>query len=146
MSIWSYRQAQPADAPLFAEWVNSNPLIDPDDVQRTIHGNNPTCVFLVAECDGEPLSFVPVYIPIHIAHVAFSPKARASQKLKALAGLKDYITAFAVQLGIREITTLSQSDYPIAKWALNNGFEKDTRELFRCDLNKLLPARQDPAK
>lgn len=146
MENWTYRQARPADAPLFAEWVNSNPLIDPGDVQRTIHGNNPTCVFLVAEEDGVPVAFMPVYIPMHIAHLSFSPTARASQKIKALHGLHDFATALAVQFGIREMTVLTREDYPMAKFAKQIGFKRDNRQLFRFDINSVLPVKQDPAK
>lgn len=140
--VWTYRLAEVSDADAFAEWVRSNPQIDRADVLRTIKGNNPTCVTMVACCDGKPVAFAPLYAQIHLAHLAFSPEARASEKMKALAGLLDFAAAFAVQFGIREITTLTRENYGISKFAVAHGFEKDDRELFRLDINKLLP-KQD---
>lgn len=139
MSEWTYRIAQPSDADVFSEWVRYNPQIDPGDVQRTVQGNNPTCVFFVACCDGKPIAFAPLYIQLHLAHLAFSPDTRAAEKMKALDGLLESATAFAVSLGIREITTLTRESYPMGKVAIRAGFEKDSRELFFFDINKLLP-------
>ena len=144
MAEWTYRGATADDASLFADWVRSNPQIDLGDVQRTIKGNNPTCVFMVACCDGVPVAFAPVYCQMHLAHLAFAPEARASQKLKALKGLLDFATAFAVQFGIREITTLSRESYPMGQVALHAGFEKDSRELFRFEINKVLNVAEVP--
>lgn len=141
MAEWTYRIATADDAGAFAEWVKLNPEIDRADVQRTIKGNNPTCIFLVACYDNQPIAFAPVYCQMHLAHLAFAPEARASQKLRAVAGLLDFATAVAVQFGIREITTLSQESYPMGKVALRAGFEKDNRQLFRFDINKILPVK-----
>lgn len=146
MSVWNYRTALPSDAELFASWIKANPLIDMGDVQRTIHGHNPTCVFLVAECDGVPVAFLPVYVQMHISHLAFAPDARATHKLKALHGLHDFLTAMAIQFGIRELTVSTLETYPMAKFAKQLRFKKDNRELFWFDVNSVLPAKLDPAK
>lgn len=139
MSEWTFRGALPEDANLFADWVRNNPQIDPGDVQRTIQGNNPTCVTFVACLDGKPVAFVPVYAVAMIAHLGFDLDARASAKMQAMPVLLDGITSFFIQYGIRELAVLTREDYGIAKWAAAHGFEKDGRELFRLDINKLLP-------
>jgi hypothetical protein len=146
MSEWTYRGANASDAPVFAEWVQNNPQIDLGDVQRTIKGNNPTCIFLVACCDGKPVAFAPLYAQMHLAHLAFSPDARASEKLKAMQGLLDFATAFAVQFGVREITTLSRDSYAMGQVALHLGFEKDDRNLFRFDINKAMEPAAEPVE
>jgi hypothetical protein len=142
MSEWSYRLAEPSDGAAFAEWVQANPQISPEDVQRTLNGKNPTCIFLVACYDGKPMVFAPMYAQMHLAHLVFSPEARATEKLKALKGLLDFATAIAVQCDIHEITTLTRESYAMGKFALHLGFEKDARELFRFDINKVLPPRK----
>jgi hypothetical protein len=108
------------------------------DVLRTIKGNNPTCIFLVACFEGKPVTFAPLVCQMHLCHLAFSPDARASEKLKAVSGLLDFAMGLAVQFGIREITTMSRSSYPMGKVAEHLGFEKDSRELFWFDINKVL--------
>jgi len=138
MNEWTYRLAEPADAAAFVEWRAANPQIDLDDVLRTSKERNPTCLYLVACKDGVPVSFAPLYCQMHLAHLVFSPDARASEKMKALAGLLNFASAIAVQFGVREITTLTRESYPMGQVALRMGFEKDSRELFRFDINKVL--------
>ena len=136
MAEWTVRVAETGDAEDFANWVKSNNLIDPDDVLRTIKGNNPTCVHFVACLDGKPVAFAPVYAQTALAHLAFSPDARGTDKLRAMNVLLDFVTAFSHQLGIREITTRTKPEYPVAKWALAHGFEEDSREVLTYDINK----------
>lgn len=136
---WTYRIATPEDAPAFAEWVQANPQINPKDIQRTMKGNNPTTIFLVACCDGQPVVFAPMYAQMHLAGLVFSPAAEGKQKLKALRGLLDFAMGIAVQFGVREITTLTRESYAMGKFAQHVGFEKDARELFCLDINKVLP-------
>lgn len=136
MSEWTYRLAEPSDARAFAEWVNNNNQIDAGDVQRT--SKNPTCLFLVACCDGKPVAFAPVYSTWHLAHLAFAPEARAEERKAAMAGLLDFACGLAVQMKIREITTLTRSSYLMSHIAVHLGFERDDRELFRFDINKVM--------
>ena len=58
--------------------------------------------------------------------------------MQSLNVLTDGVSALMVQYGVREITTLSKEDYGVAKWAVANGFEKEDRQLFKLDLNKIL--------
>jgi hypothetical protein len=136
MNGWVFRMAEPKDAEAFAKWVECNPLIDPKDVTASAKKVNPTVLYFVAEKDGVAIAFAPLYLSAIVAHLAFSPEARASEKLQAMDVLKDGTMAFMVQFGIREIQTLSKPDYGVAKWALANGFEQDPRSVFRLDLNK----------
>ncbi len=134
METWTYRLASSDDAALFAEWVNNNPQIDPDDVRRTGKDANPSCLFVVACCDGKPVSFAPLYVNFHLAHLAFDPSARAAKKMKSLEVLLDAACSIAGRLGIREITTLTKSAYPMGRTASHLGFIKDDRELFRFNI------------
>src|SRR5579863_3692440 len=136
MSEWVFRLAEPSDAEAFSHWSAENPQIDRKDLLLGMKANNPTVLTFVAEKDGITVAFVPVFLSAMIAHLGFDPKARASEKMKALSVLKDGLMAFFVQFGIRELNTLSKSDYGIAKWAIANGFETDGRELFRLDLTR----------
>jgi hypothetical protein len=129
MSEWTYRLAESSDAAAFVEWTASNPQIDPDDVRRA--RMNPACLYLVACLDGQPIAFAPVYQQLHLSHLVLSPEVSPKQKLTALKGLMSFAVDTARSLGVTEITTLSRSSYPMAKFAEHVGFEKDTRELFR---------------
>lgn len=135
---WNFRLAKPEDAESFAKWVTENPLIDRGDIQAGLSQNNPTALVFVAEKDGQAVAFVPVYAQLAIAHLGFQPEARAAEKLKALAVLLDGIAAFAYQMGIRELVTLSKKDYSVAKWAESKGFEPDSREQFKLNLKTYL--------
>jgi len=134
MHSWTYRLAEPSDAPVFSRWVDTNPQIDAVDVQRTGKTANPMCMFLVACCDGKPVAFAPLYPSLHLAHLAFDPDSRAAEKMKALQVLLGFSCEIAEQLGIREITTLTRSSYPMSRVAERLGFEKDDRELFRFEI------------
>lgn len=139
MSEYTCRAAVPEDAPAFAEWVQNNPQIAPADVDAGLRKNSPTSVVLVVEKDGKPIVFAPFICVMQLCHLGFSPEAQASEKMRALNMMLDFAIAFAVQFGVRQITTLTREDYGVAKWAATHGFEKDGRELFRFDINKILP-------
>jgi hypothetical protein len=136
MSLWNFRLAAPSDAEAFAKWVTENPQISVAEIDSARKDNNPTVLTFVSECDGVPVSFVPIYLVARVAHMAFSPDARASEKIKSLAVLKDGLAAFFVQFGIREIEALSLPEFGVAKWAEANGFEREPRDAYRLDLNK----------
>lgn len=138
MSEWAFRLAEPADAPAFAEWVAKNPQIDPQDVNSSLKKNNPTVLYFCATKDGIPVAFAPLFCSMTLAHLAFSPESEGRDRLRALQTLIDGVTAFAAQYGVREITTLTHEEYPVGAWALKHGFDKDSRELFRLDINKLM--------
>ena len=137
MSIGRFRVAEPADAEAFTDWTMGSRLIDPRDAQAGLKKNNPTAVCFAVENDkGEVIAFAPVYCAAMLGHLAFNPRARASERLKALEVLKDGLMAFFVQFGIREIVTKSKAEYGVAQWALKHGFELDNRNLLTLDLNK----------
>ena len=138
MSEWKFRLAEPADAEAFSRWAATNPQIDQKDLLAGMGKNNPTVLFFVADHKGVAISFAPVYLSATLAHLAFNPDARASEKMQSLNVLTDGVSALMVQYGVREITTLSKEDYGVAKWAVANGFEKEDRQLFKLDLNKIL--------
>ena len=136
MSGWKFRLAEPADAEAFAHWTTENPQIDPKDAWSGLNRTNPTVLTFVAEHDGKAVAFAPIYLSAVLAHLAFNPEARASEKMQALDVLKDGTMGFLVQYGIREIQTMSEPEYGVAKWALAHGFEQDPRSLFRLDVNQ----------
>lgn len=136
MGGWSFRLAEPADAPAFAKWVAENPQIDPQDVNAALKENNPTVLYFCATKDGVPVAFAPLFCSMTLAHLAFDPASEGRDRLRAMKTLIEGVTAFAVQYGIREITTLTREEYPVGAWALKHGFDKDSRELFRLDINK----------
>lgn len=136
MNSWQFRLAEPTDAEAVSKFVAENPQIDPKDVLNGMKKNQPTVLWFVAEDDGVVVAAAPVFLSAVLAHLAFNPDARASEKMQAMNVLKDGVTAFMVQFGIREIQTLSLPEYGVAKWAVGHGFEQDPRLLFRLDLNK----------
>ena len=136
MSGWNFRLAEPADAEAFSKWAAENPQVEPRDLLAGMGKTNPTVLVFVAEKDGQAIAFAPIFLSAVLAHMGFSPEARATEKIQAMSVLKDGVMAFMVQFGIREIQTLSKPEYGIAKWALGHGFEQDERSLFRLDLNK----------
>ena len=138
MAEWKFRLAEPKDAENFSRWAAQNAQIDSDDLLAGMKSNNPTVVFFVAEKDGDAVSFVPVFLTAMIAHLGFNPEASASERLKALDVLKDGLSAFYVQFGLRKIQTLTKPEYRLGEWAEAHGFERDPRELYTLDLNKIL--------
>lgn len=101
-----------------------------------MHANNPTVLFFVAEKDGVPITFCPVYLAAMLAHMGFNSAADEKDKLAGINVLRDGVAAFMLQFGIREIQTLTEPEYGLAKWALKHGFEMDPRKLFRLNLNR----------
>jgi len=136
MAEWSFRLAEPTDAPAFAQWTASNPQIDPADIQAAQKAQNPTVLYFVVTKDGVPVAFAPVYVAAVLAHLGFDPLSSGKDRLKALGVLKDGVVAFMTQYGVREVQTLSKPDYGVAKWALAHGFEMDGRNLFKLDVNR----------
>jgi hypothetical protein len=136
MSDFTFRFAEPKDAKAFSEWTGQNEQIDPNDIQAASKAQNPTVLYFVAEKDGVPVAFAPVYLAAVLAHLGLNPDAKATDRLRALEVLKNGVSAFMVQYGIREIQTLSLPEYNVAKWAQSNGFEAASRTLFTLDLNK----------
>lgn len=139
MSGWNFRLAQPSDAEAFSKWVAENPQIDPKDIEAAKKSNNPTVLYFVVENpEGEAVLFAPLYLSYTLAHLAFNPESRASEKMKAMQVILDGTVAWAAQFGLREINTLTKKGYGVAEWALAHGFEADPRELFKFDINKVL--------
>lgn len=138
MSEWRFRLAEPADAEAFSRWAVENPQIDRKDIEAGLKKNNPTSVMFAVEKDGVVVAFAPFYCQMTLAHLGFNPDAQVTEKLKALEVMLDGAIAWAVQYGVREITTLSREDYGVAKWAVAHGFEMDPRQQFKLDINKLL--------
>jgi hypothetical protein len=138
MSEIKFRLAVSDDAPAFSKWAAENPQIEQKDLIATLKAKNPTCLFFVAEEDGVAILFAPFYCQWTLAHLAFNPESTGKQKLRALNTMLHGAMAFAVQYGIREITTLSKKEYGVAKWAAANGFVEEERTQFKFDINKVL--------
>jgi len=128
---YSFRLASVEDAPAFAKWAAENPQTERADLEAGMKQNNPTVVTWVVECDGKPVLFAPVYAVMNLAHLGFNPESRASERMKALEVLLRGASAFAAEFGVREITTMTKSGYPIAKWAEAHGFVPDERQQFK---------------
>lgn len=138
MSEWKVRPAEPADAEAFARWVTENPQIEATDVESTFKKNNPTTVVFVVEEDGKPVAFAPMYAQMVLAHLGFNPESSGKDRLRALEMLFDTAIAFAVQFGIREISTLTKEEYPLGQVAKHFGFVPDPRQLFKFNINSIL--------
>lgn len=138
MSEWEFRLAGPDDAESFAKWTAENPEIDDADKLSGMKSQNPTVLFFAVTKDGIVQAFAPVYLQMNVAHLGFNPAAEGKDKLRALQVLTDGVSGFAVQFGIREITTLSREEYPVAQWAVKHGFEVDGRQVLKLDLNKVM--------
>lgn len=136
MSEWAFRWAEPTDAEAFARWVTENPQIDWADANASLGVVNPTVMFFVATEDGVPRGFAPIYWSAVLGYLGFDPQSDGKTRLRALQVLKDGVMALLVQYGVREIQTLSEPQYGIAKWALEHGFTQEPRKLFRLDVNK----------
>jgi hypothetical protein len=135
---WTFRLATPADAASFAKWIAENSSIDAVDKLAATHDQNPTVLWFVMEKDGIVQAFAPLYLQMTLPHLGFNPDAAAEDRKEALTRLMNGVSAFAVQFGIREITTLSKERYPIAKWAIAHGFDLDSRQVLKLDLNKVM--------
>jgi hypothetical protein len=138
MSEWTFGLAEPADAPAFSKWAAENPQIEQKDLLAGMKSNNPTVITFAVRKDGVAVAFAPVYAQMILAHLGFNPESDGKDKLRALQMLTDGVMAFVVQFGVYEIATLSKEEYGVAKWAAAHGFEKDDRQFFKLDINKLL--------
>ena len=138
MSEWNCRFAEKTDAEAFSRWAAFNPFVDSKDALAGTGKNNPTVLHFVVEKDGVPIVDAPVFLSAVLAHLSLNPDADGKDKLRALNMLKDFVSAFMVQYGVRQIETMSKPEYAIAQWALNHGFEQDPRVLLKLDLNQEL--------
>lgn len=139
MSKFDFRLATPEDAPAFAKWISESRNIDPKDIKAGLKENNPTAVYFVVTKDDVPVLFAPCFCTMTLAHLGISQDAEPIDKAEAMEVLVDGLSAFAVQYGVRELITYTNSpEYPIAKWALNHGFDLDERKTLRLDINKLM--------
>lgn len=136
MSDWTFRLAEPADAEAFSKWVSENPFIDSADVQEGLKKNQPTVITFVVCYRGTPVWFAPVYATMHLAHLGVNPEIDAELRKTGLEKLMDYVGAFAYQMGVRYITTLTKERYPIGRWAKQHGFTVDPRQLFKFNLHE----------
>lgn len=145
MSIgWNFRLAEPSDAEAFSKWVAENPQIDEKDIQAAKISNNPSVLYFAVENpEGKVVMFAPLYLSYTLAHLAFNPDTRASERKQAMQVMMDGAVAWAVQFGLREITTLTKKGYGVAEWALQNGFDAEPRELLKLDINKLMKPKEE---
>lgn len=124
------RIAQESDSEEFAEWISQSKHIPIDDVRASLKENNPTSVTLVIELDGKVLLFAPTYAVALLGFIGFNPDAEPRERIKALEAIKNAAQAFWGMHGVTSIATLTREDYPIARWAMNHGFEVDTRQVL----------------
>lgn len=144
---WLFRLAEVSDAEAFSKWAAENPNIDQKDLIACLKVNNPTVIFFVAvNPEGKAVAFAPLYLQMTMGYLGFNPESRASEKLRAMQVLIDGTTAFAVQFGIREITTMSREGYGVADWAVNHGFEFEPRQQLKLDINKQLSVAGEEQK
>lgn len=133
---WNFRLAESKDAESFAKWAAENVKIDPKDLISGMKKTNPTVLFFVAEKDGVPVAFAPVYLTAMLAHLGINPEAVPADIGQALEVLTDGVMGFMVQFGVREIQTLTKPAYGLAQWAEAHGFKADERILYKLDINK----------
>jgi hypothetical protein len=133
-SKMSFRFATQDDAPAFAEWAAKNPQIDPKDLVAGTKEQNPTTTYLVIEEDGIPRLFIPVFLTMRIAYLAFNPENTRDQNLAALEMMLPFVKGLAGTFHINEIDVLTKSTIPIAQWAQVHNFKADDRELFSLSL------------
>ena len=114
----------PEDAPAFSKWIAENTHIDEADKLAATRAMNPTVLWFVAEKNGVPVTFAPVYLQATVPHMGFNPETDAEDRKEGMQVLMDGVSAMMVQYGVREITTLSKARYPIARWATDHGFDK----------------------
>jgi hypothetical protein len=134
---WNFRLADERDAEDFVAWTLSNPLIDPKDIESAKKKNNPTAMYFAVENpEGKVVGFVPTYVQLLLAHLVFNPDSTSAERKQAMAEGMAGLVRYASRLGINEIVTMSRESYPVAQWALRNGFETDPRQLLKFELNK----------
>jgi hypothetical protein len=135
---FTFRWAQPSDSELFAKWASENDKIPRKDILSSMSVNNPTCVFFVIEKDGVPVVYAPFHARLILDFLGFNPESGRKDRLEALSSLQNVISEFALIHGIREIAVESAKDYPVAKWAVKNGFEPEPRETFKLRVTPLV--------
>jgi hypothetical protein len=144
MSEWEIRFATPEDAPLFAEWIVKNPQIYPEDVADGTKEKNPTSQTFVVTHNGKPVWFAPMYLQFHLAHLGVNPESDSDERKDALKYLLTGIMGFALEYGIREITTMTKDAYPVAVVAKRMGFKKDPqgREQFKLNIGQFFKSKE----
>ena len=141
---WKFRLAEARDSADFVQWTIANPLIDQKDVQAAKKKNNPTAMYFAVEnAEGKIIGFVPIYLQILLAHLVFNPESTAAERKQGMAVGMEGLIHFAAGQGLREIVTMSKAEYPVAKWALANGFDLEERQLLKFEINKLLPVPKE---
>lgn len=131
--MFTYRPATKEDAPLLEKWARENPDIPRKDIQAT-HTN--TTGAIVVEEGGVPVLIVPFYMLMQLAYLGFNPEAGAKSRVKAMQLMLGALAEYATKIGINEIQTMSMEGYPVAKWAVKHGFEKENREAFVYRIHK----------
>jgi hypothetical protein len=131
---YTFRFAEARDSETFAHWATNNALISKDDLLASLKQNNPTSVTLVIEKDGVPVVFAPFYCQMNLGFLGFNPDLQGRVRLQGLHALRNAVSAFAAMHGVREITVQSSDNYPVAQWALHNGFQGEKRKTFRMRL------------
>jgi hypothetical protein len=134
----TYRWAEPSDAEAFSLWSSTNAKIPHKDVVATMSVNNPTCVYFVIEKNGVPLLFAPFYLQMLLGFLAFNPHAGRRDRINALEKMHEVSAGFASNLGIREVVVQTSPEYPVAKWAVKNGFEEEPRTTFKYRVTPLV--------
>jgi len=135
---WDCVLATPEMASDFVKWAQ-NPMIDPKDRADGTKKRNPTNLVFAITKDGHPVSFASVSAAVLLHFLVFAPESPAADRKHSMAMLTDAVSHFAVSMGIREILTLSKEKYKVAQHALKTlGFDLDTRQVLRLDLNKTL--------
>jgi len=134
----TYRWAQPSDAEAFSKWSSENGKIPHKDILASMSANNPTCVYFVIEKDGVPILFAPFYVQMILAFLGFNPEAGRKDRIDALAKMQEITSKFAEKHGIREIAVQTSPEYPVAKWAVKNGFNEEPRKTFKYRVTPLI--------
>ena len=134
--MWNYRLATNADSEMFTKWTAENPQISLEECVAGNGKNHPTVLYCVAEKDGVPIAFCPIYLSGVLAYVGLNPDSRAAEKVQALDGLKLFIEALLVQYGIRDLWTPYAENDGVAQWAGKRGFVLNTQPRLWLDLNK----------
>jgi hypothetical protein len=141
---WAFRLAEASDAEAFTKWTFENPLIDPKDIQAAKKKNNPTAMYFAVDSpDGRVIAFAPVYMQALLAHLVFNPESTSEERKQAMQMGMSGLIHILSEWGIREIVTMSKEEYPVAQWALKNGFDLEPRQLLKFDMNKVLPVAKE---
>jgi hypothetical protein len=130
MNELSVRIADEKDSEPFARWIAQSNQIPVEDVKASLKKCNPTSVTLVIEQDGKVILFAPMYALAMLGFIGFNPATSERQRLKGLDALNKTAEAFWKQHGVTTLCTLSKENYPIAKWAMHNGFEVEPRQVL----------------